>query len=194
MNHWTGWANPVAISFYQAIAVAAVGLAVNLASALILKDPRQGHDHGHDHGHAHATDHNLRAAYLHVLADALTSVLAIAALALGKSFNWYFLDPLMGIVGAVIIARWSYGLLIQTGRVLLDYETDHTMKDRVLDAIRDYGDFKVEDLHVWRLGPGHYSAIIALRTNGALQPDDLKDALCRIDHLSHVTVELNPAA
>ena len=182
--------NPVSIGFNQAILVAVVGLLVNLASAFILKE--QHHDHGHGHHH-HDPDHNLRAAYLHVLADALTSVLAIAALALGKAFNWTFLDPFMGIVGALVITRWSYGLLLQTGRVLLDYESDHTVREQVMETLKGYGDLKVEDLHVWRLGPGHYSAIIALSTSGDHHPDELKNVLCGIDRLSHVTVELNPA-
>ena len=186
--------NPMAIGFNQAILVAVVGLVVNLASAFILKEQPHDHGHGHRHDHGHDSDHNLRAAYLHVLADALTSVLAIAALALGKLFNWTFLDPLMGIVGALVIARWSYGLLLETGRVLLDYETDHTVRDQVLELLGGYGDIQVEDLHVWRLGPGHYSAIIAVRSDGDHQPDELKSALCRICHLSHVTVELNPSA
>lgn len=147
--------SPVAIDFPQAITVAVVGLGVNLLCAWLLRDDRT-HHHDHDkHGHHHptATDNNLRAAYLHVLADALTSVLAIAALILGSLYGWNWMDPAMGIVGGLVIARWSWGLMRDTGAVLLDYLPPHEdLPQEIRDIIEGDGD-EIVDLHVWQLGP-----------------------------------------
>ena len=181
---------PVDIRFNEAIGVAVIGLLVNLASALILKDSS-------DHSHAeHATgvkdhDHNIRAAYLHVLADALTSILAIVALVFGKVRGWSFLDPLMGIAGAMVISRWSYGLMRATGEVLLDYNTHPQMVEEVRRAIESHGDATVQDLHIWRVGPGRYSIIIAVTSSDATTPLALKQRLCDFHHLAHVTIEVN---
>lgn len=150
--------SPVEIAFNEAIAVACIGLMVNLISAWTLK----GHDHEHDAEsdsgdkcHEHDHDHNLRAAYLHVLADALTSILAIMALLIGRFWGLIFLDPLMGIVGACVISCWAYGLMRDTASVLLDVNHNTTLNNRIRDAVGE-NDSKISDLHVWRLGLGHY--------------------------------------
>ena len=142
---------PLSISFDEAISVAVVGLGVNLISAWLLRDE---HDHGNEAESGHAHDHNLRAAYLHVLADALTSVTAIVALLTGKFFGWGWMDPAMGIVGSVVIARWSVGLLRQTASVLLDGDVPAATREALREVLQgDSGD-QVSDLHVWRVGPG----------------------------------------
>lgn len=178
---------PVIISFDQAIAVAIVGFAVNVVSALLLKEK-----HGEDH-HGHHADHNLRAAYLHVLADALTSILAIFALSAGRLLGWIWMDPLMGIVGAVIIARWSYNLLRDTGRILLDVNMDNTLHDNIRQVIEGEADNSIADLHVWRVGPGHFAAIISVVTTQPRHPLHYKQLLENVKGLCHVTVEVNPA-
>jgi cation diffusion facilitator family transporter len=193
---------PVPISFEQAIAVAVVGLIVNLVSAWLLRDDHHhhhhhhghGHDHHHhddDHAHHHGRDNNLRAAYLHVLADALTSVLAIVALLLGRAYGWFWADPLMGIVGAIVITRWSWGLISDTGGVLLDRAPmGGKIEASVWEAL-DSPSETITDLHVWQIGPGHYSAIIAVATASPQSPSVYKAKLHDIDHLAHVTVEVN---
>ena len=183
---------PVAIHFDQAILVAVIGLVVNIASALVLKEH---HNHGHEpdgDGHDHHHDHNLRAAYLHVLADALTSILAIAALLFGKLWGWSFLDPVMGIVGAVVISRWSYGLMRETGKVLLDYSASNSVEEEIRRVVASEKEAALLDLHVWRVGPGAYSAIVAMSARSRTYPAQLRKRLCRIHHLNHVTIEINP--
>ncbi|MBY0274952.1 CDF family Co(II)/Ni(II) efflux transporter DmeF [Candidatus Binatia bacterium] len=186
---------PLAIGFDEAIFVAFVGLAVNLVSAWMLDVPHDddGH-HGHDHapGHEHAhQDHNLRAAYMHVVADALTSVFAIAALLAGKYLGWVWMDPLMGVAGAVVIARWSYGLLGDTARVLLDGDVEPELAERLRTCIERHADNRVVDLHLWRVGPQHLYGIISLVTHDPLPPDHYKSLLEDLADLSHVTVEVN---
>lgn len=206
-------ANPVAIDFDQAILVAVIGLAVNLLSAWLLRDDH-AHHHGGHHGHhgrhgshAHAGHHgdhahsgshsrsdggdsNLRAAYLHVLADALTSVLAIAALILGRLYGWSALDPIMGIVGGVVIARWSWGLVRSTSRVLLDAQPDDGALAGRIRKVIETSDDTVMDLHVWQLGPGHNAAIVSVATTVPRAPSSYKEKLKAIPGLSHVTVEV----
>jgi cation diffusion facilitator family transporter len=200
--------------------VACIGLAVNLLCAWLLRDDHghhQGHSHhaahhhdhahshphphehahhGHDHGHgghAHGGDNNLRGAYLHVLADALTSVLAIVALVLGSLYGWNWMDPAMGVVGALVIARWSWGLIRDAGAVLLDYvPAGESLPDEIRAAIETGGD-QITDLHIWQLGPGHHGAIVALRSTMPQAPDVYKAKLAGIDELSHVTVEVQAA-
>lgn len=196
--------SPVPISFEQAIAVAVVGLIVNVICAWLLRDDHahhhHGHDHHHDHGHRHddahvgrARDNNLRAAYLHVLADALTSILAIAALLLGRAYGWLWADPIMGIVGALVIARWSWGLVRDSGGVLLDrMPDDEDLPGEIREAIERTGD-RITDLHVWQVGPGHHAAIIALASLEPRQPSHYKARLVKIHGLSHVTVEVERA-
>lgn len=194
-------AQPQPIEYGEAMAVAAIGLAVNLACALILGDGHgHGHDHGHDHehhGHAHHHHHhdlNLKAAYLHVLTDALTSVLAIVALAGGWFFGWAWLDPAMGIVGGVLVGLWSKKLLIQTGHVLLDREMDHPVVAEVREVVAGLagGDTQITDLHVWRVGSGAYACALSLLTHDAtLTPLQVRQALAIHDEIRHVTVEIH---
>lgn len=180
---------PLAIGFDEAIAVAVVGLAVNLVSAWLLRD---GHTHSHAHPDHHH-DHNLRAAYLHVLADALTSVTAIVALAAGKLFGWVFMDPLMGIVGSLVIARWSYGLLRETAAILLDSAVPRTTRERLRAAIEDDGTDRISDLHVWPVGPGRLAAVVAVVCDEPKPPGHYRERLqCAGVGLAHVTVEVNP--
>lgn len=195
-------ANPVAISFPQAIFVAVIGLVVNLVSAWLLHDDHSHHhghgthadSHDHEHGHSdhhHGKDQNLRAAYLHVLADALTSVLAIVALIAGSLYGWIWLDPLMGIVGALVIAKWSWGLMRDTGATMLDYRGHHDpLEKKIRQVIATEGD-QVTDLHVWQLGPGHHAAIVAVVTEDRREPAIYRERLIKAVGLSHVTVEVN---
>ena len=190
-------ANPVAIGFEQAIAVAVAGLAVNLVSAWLLRDDHAHHHHGHDHDHHHhehhAQDNNLRAAYLHVLADALTSILAIVALLLGRSYGWLWADPLMGIVGALVIVRWSWSLVRETGGVLIDAAPEGAGLADEIRATLERGEEHITDLHVWQVGPGHHAAIVALSSPHPKAPSDYKARLAHLGALSHVTVEVQPA-
>lgn len=188
---------PTPIEYGEAIAVAALGLAVNLASAWLLRDDHAHHHHGHDHGHNHAGhhhhdhhDHNLRAAYLHVLADALTSVLAIVALLLGQRYGWSWLDPVMGLVGAVVIVRWGRGLLHSTADVLLD-AAPSGMTEAITQALGD--DVGVLDLHVWQIGPGQHAAIVALSAARPASPAAYKARLTGVSGLAHVNVEVHAA-
>ncbi|WP_394886217.1 CDF family Co(II)/Ni(II) efflux transporter DmeF [Mesorhizobium sp. AaZ16] len=196
-------ANPVPISFGQAIAVAVVGLIVNVICAWLLRDDHAHHHHGHDrhhdyghddaHGaHGHARDNNLRAAYLHVLADALTSILAIVALLLGRSYGWLWADPIMGVVGALVIARWSWGLIRDAGSVLLDRVPDDEYLPGEIRAAIEHSGERITDLHIWQVGPGHHAAIIALASVEPRQPSHYKARLAKIHGLSHVTIEVEP--
>ncbi|WP_343719123.1 CDF family Co(II)/Ni(II) efflux transporter DmeF [Achromobacter dolens] len=157
-----------------------------------------GHDHDHDHGRAPAAGHghparvrdnNLRSAYVHVLADALTSVLAIAALLLGRSYGWLWADPAMGVVGALVIARWSWGLIRDSGTVLLDAAPQSGKMRRDIEQALDAGDGEIADLHVWQVGPGHYAAIVSLVTRHPRDSAFYKAKLAHIAGLSHLTVE-----
>jgi cation diffusion facilitator family transporter len=189
--------NPVPISFDQAIAIAVIGLAVNLASAWLLRDEHShgGHDHDLDTNHVereehhHHHDHNLRAAYLHVLADALTSVLAITALLAGRLYGWVWMDPLMGIVGALVIAHWSLGLLRSSAAVLLDTVPDPRLAARMKGRL-EQGTDRVADLHLWRLGPGHFGVVASIVSDEPQAPDAYKARLAGFAGLSHVTVEV----
>ena len=184
---------PHPIRFNEAIAVAFVGLVVNVISAFLLQEKHHHHhDHGHDHGHGKKfRDHNLRAAYFHVLADALTSLLAIIALFTGKAFGWIWMDPIMGIVGALIISRWSYGLLVDTGKVLLDRDVNPEAVEEIRAIIESDSDSRVSDLHVWRVGSHHLSAIVSIVTHYPKSPDHYKKLLADYDEIAHVTVEVN---
>ena len=189
---------PVTIHFDQAIFIAVIGLVVNLVTAWMLYDEdHHGHAHGHDddddHDHDHdvrARDHNLRAAYFHVLADAFTSVLAIAALLAGRFYGWNFMDPLMGFVGAVVISYWSIGLMRSAGAVLVDMTSDHRLVGRVRNRLEIDGD-KVADLHLWRLGPGHSALIVSIVSDRPQPPGAYKARLDGVAGLSHVTVEVH---
>jgi cation diffusion facilitator family transporter len=184
--------SPVTIAFNQAIMVAVVGLVVNLLSAYLLKEDHQhGHDHDHDHQQHHA-DHNLKSAYMHVVADALTSVLAIVALAVGKYLGWAWMDPVMGIVGSVVIARWAWRLIGDTGRVLLDVNSQPEVAEKIRQTLGALEGTRVTDLHLWRLGPGHLGAIVSLVAAHPRSPDYYKDILAKHYQISHLTVEVHP--
>lgn len=186
-------ANPIPVQFGTATLVAVVGLGVNIASAFLLSGGQHhghgrghGHDHHHDHHGAHGNDNNMRAAYVHVIADALTSVLAIIALLGGRYFGWVWLDPVMGIVGAVVIARWSWTLVRDTSAVLLDTADEHLVQE-VRDCIEGPGDAQIVDLHVWRVGPQAHAAIVCV--SGALDTKMIRERLGPVHELAHLTVE-----
>ncbi|MCC8938962.1 CDF family Co(II)/Ni(II) efflux transporter DmeF [Bradyrhizobium sp. Arg68] len=188
--------HPVPIAYSEAIAVAALGLIVNLSSAWLLRDDHDHHHHGHGHGHDHAYDHhhhhhdnNLRAAYVHVLADAATSILAIAALVVGMSANWAWADPLVGIVGSLVIASWAYGLIRAAGAVLLDVNADKALETTIRERIETKGD-RITDLHLWQVGPGHRAAVISVLSDHPLPPATYKRRLGGLRGLSHITVEV----
>ncbi len=196
--------NPLQIAFEQALVVAVIGLLVNGFSAWVLSSTPHDHGHGHDHvhehehehqheqGHEHAShDHNLRAAYLHVLADALTSLLAIAALLAGKYLGAGWLDPVMGIVGAILVTRWSYGLLRETARVLLDYQTGDTQLQAVRDALEQGSEDRVSDLHIWHIGHGIRAAEITLVTHDPQPPASYKARIPSELNIVHATVEVH---
>lgn len=202
---------PQVIAFEMALWVAVVGLLVNLLSAWLLRD---SHDHGHAHGqgHSHAGAHaqadhdhdhpapaagkdlNRQAAFTHVMADALTSVAAIVALCGGLLLGWDWLDPLMGVIGAVIIAIWAKGLLIETGKVLLDREMDSPVVERVRSALAQEADTELADLHLWRVGRAQFACIVSVVTHGDGSADRYKARLAGIAELVHVTVEVNRCA
>jgi cation diffusion facilitator family transporter len=188
---------PSAIRFDEAIPVAVLGLAVNVVSAWLLSTgdtnrdhDRAGHGHGHHHGHHHH-DLNLRSAYLHVVADAVTSILAIAALIGGKYLGATWLDPVMGLVGTVLVGRWAWGLLRDTGRVLLDAEMDAPVVEEVRQVVRGLPQpTMLRDLHLWRVGKGKYACILSLSTGAALDAHTVRQALAVHEELVHITVEL----
>jgi cation diffusion facilitator family transporter len=203
--------SPQEIHYQEAILVAVIGLLVNLASAVILgraHDHDHAHGHGHHHGHhqnshQHGHQHedlNLKAAYVHVIADAATSVLAIVALIGGWLYGWDWLDPVMGIVGALLVAKWAQGLLVETSRILLDREMDHPVVAEVREAVEtgpEEGDTRVTDLHVWRVGKGAYSCALSVVTHDrALTPAKVREQLAVHEEIVHSTIEIHlcPAA
>jgi cation diffusion facilitator family transporter len=215
--------NPAPIAFNEAIGIACLGLLVNLASAWLLAGAGgagHSHSHGHahshddhDHGHKHShqshkaepkrakTDHahhhdlNLRSAYVHVAADAGTSLLAIGALAGGKFLGAVWLDPVMGIVGSLIVAAWAFTLLRDTGRILLDAEMDSPVVAQIRDALcRCSVPATIEDLHVWRVGRGKFACVLSVEAAGSVSPDEIRLLLAQHEELTHVTVEVNQRA
>ncbi len=200
---------PQPIAYQEAMVVALAGLAVNLLSAwLMMKGgaghghthhdhdhghAHHGHDHGHDHGHGHGHhhDHNFSAAYLHVLADAFTSVLAIAALAGGLWFGWSWLDPVVALVGAAVITQWSLGVLRHSAKALVDATADPAIRERIRDLVESDGDAKVADLHVWQVGAQAWSAAVAVVADRPLAAAEYRQRLAAIEPLRHVTVEVH---
>ncbi len=180
---------PQPIRFDEAIVVAVAGLIVNLVSAYILRDRHRSHDHGS--GRHHHRDYNIKAAYLHVLADALTSLLAIIALTTGKAFGWIWMDPLMGVVGAAVIMRWSYGLLRDTSKILLDRDVSMKTVSAIYSTIESDSDNRVSDLHIWRIGSNQLAAIVSIVTHYPKPPDHYKSLLAGFKELAHVTIEVN---
>ena len=181
---------PQPIRFNEAIAVAVAGLIVNVVSAFMLQN-HHAHDHDNNRGKSHSDDHNLKAAYLHVLADAMTSLLAIVALMAGKAFGWVWMDPLMGIVSAVIITKWAYGLLMDTGRILLDRDVDPEFVSGIVQCIEAESDNRVSDIHVWRVGVHSLSVILSIVTHHPRPPEHYKKLLSKFDEVEHVTVEVH---
>jgi cation diffusion facilitator family transporter len=182
--------NPLSIAFDQALIVAIVGLAVNGVSAWVLVSTPHEHGHGDGDGHAHH-DHNLRAAYLHVLADAVTSLLAIVALLAGKYMGAGWLDPVMGIVGAALVTRWSYGLIRETSRVLLDRQADQDQVVALRESIEENSTDRVTDLHIWSIGHGIFAADIALVSDDPKTPDHYRSLIPSKLNIAHATVEVH---
>jgi cation diffusion facilitator family transporter len=205
---------PVAINFNEAIPIAVLGLIVNVASVLLLgggghdhahsngHDNGHGHEHDHDHGHSHGHDHdhehapgsahrdnNMRAAVVHVLADAAISVFVIVGLVLGRFLGWSWMDPVVGLVGAAVIAAWAYTLIRDTGAILLDMTPDRGMAERMRATIETDGD-RLTDFHLWRLGPGHLGAIVSVATQQQRSAEYYQSRLKRFRSLSHVTVQV----
>jgi cation diffusion facilitator family transporter len=196
---------PVPISFNEAIPIAALGLCVNVASALLLSGGHEyththhhEHEHGRDHAHVDGHDHphhaahrdnNLRAAVVHVLADAAVSILVIVGLTLGRLFSWVWMDPAAGLLSAIVIASWTYTLMRDTGAILLDMTPDRGMAEHMRAVIETDGD-RLTDLHLWRLGPGHLGVIVSVATRQERGPDYYQALLGRFRALSHVTVEV----
>ena len=187
---------PTAVQFGTATLIAIVGLVVNIVSALLLghgHSHSHGHDHDHDHEHHHhGNDNNLKSAYVHVLADALTSVLAIAALLAGRYLGWVWLDPVMGIVGAIVIARWAWSLLGVTAGVLLD-QTDEHVAAEIRERVEQPGDARITDLHVWRVGPDAHAAIVSVVGQASTDADSIRERLKPVHEVSHLTVEFRLA-
>jgi cation diffusion facilitator family transporter len=190
---------PRPIDFDQAILVACLGLAVNLGSMLLLRGEHHHHaaadedrddDGAHDHHH-HATDHNLRGAYLHVLADALTSVLAIAALGAGKMLGWAWLDPVVGILGAAVVSRWAWGLARDSAGVLLDREAPAAVQNHLRRAIEADGDSKVADLHVWSVGASGYATALTVVAHRPRSPEEYKAFIPAAARVVHATIEVH---
>ncbi|WLD65722.1 MULTISPECIES: CDF family Co(II)/Ni(II) efflux transporter DmeF [Pseudomonas] len=185
---------PTEVQFGTATLIAIVGLVVNIVSALLLGHGHShghGHDHDHDHHH-HGHDNNLRSAYIHVLADALTSVLAIAALLAGRYLGWVWLDPVMGIVGAIVIARWAWSLMGVTAGVLLD-QTDEHVAAEIRELVEQPGDATITDLHVWQVGPGVHAAIVSVVGQPTADAESIRLRLKPVHEVSHLTVEFRAA-
>ncbi|WP_367084871.1 CDF family Co(II)/Ni(II) efflux transporter DmeF [Pseudomonas sp. HOU2] len=186
---------PTSVAFGEATVIAIVGLGVNILSAFLLMG-HHGHDHGHqhDHGHDHHHHHdnNLRSAYVHVLADALTSVLAIAALLAGRYLGWVWLDPAMGIVGSIVIAKWAYNLMRDSAAVLLD-TTDEPVAAEIRELLETSDDVRISDLHVWQVGPQSRAAIVSVVAAAGVTAEAIRERLAPVHELSHLTIELRSA-
>jgi cation diffusion facilitator family transporter len=192
----------VEIHYSQAIPVAILGLIVNLICAWLLHEGGHEHHHHHSHEHHHDDHHhphdhhhhdlNQKAAFLHVVADAVTSVLAIIALFAAKYFSWNFLDALLGIIGALLVAKWSWGLMLETGKTLIDAEMGHPVVQEIKEVIAEFPQVEITDLHVWKVGKGKFSCILGLETAMSdLNPDQVKAALAIHEEIVHASVEIH---
>lgn len=187
--------HPVSIIFNQAILVAVAGLIVNGASVFILGIKDQDHEHDdHPHPHTAPHDHNLRSAYLHVLADALTSLLAIVALLAAKFFAALWMDPAMGVVGAILVAKWSFGLLKTTGAVLLDKQGPKRMRQAVRENIEHDKDSRVADMHLWSIGPGVYALELTVVAHKPASPEEYKVRIPKDIGITHMSIEVHQCA
>jgi cation diffusion facilitator family transporter len=195
--------SPQPIHYQEAIVVAVIGLVVNIVCAMILGGAHEHHHHDahadhHQHDHAHHHDLNLKSAYVHVIADAATSVLAIIALAGGWAYGWSWLDPVMGIVGAVLVAIWAKNLLTETGKVLLDREMDHPVVEDIREVVEsgvEAGDTRITDLHVWRVGKQKFSCALSVVTHDpALTASRVRDQLAQHEEIVHATIEIHQCA
>ena len=195
--------NPVSIAFNQAIPIAVVGLGINLLSAYFLRDDHD-QDHGHSHGHAHDEidhahtylkrteyhrDHNLRAAFVHVMADAAVSVLVIIGLVVGRQFGWIWMDPVMGLIATIVILSWSWSLIWSAGAVLLDVSPDPALSAKIAARLEQRGD-RISDLHLWRVGPGHIAAVVSVVSDHPETSSSYKKLLSDLPVLSHITIEV----
>jgi len=194
--------HPVTIHFNEAIPIAVIGLIVNLICAWLLHESGHEHHHHHLHEHHHDDHHhphdhhhhdlNQKAAFLHVVADAVTSVLAIIALFAAKYFSWNFLDALLGIIGALLVAKWSWGLMQETGKTLIDAEMGHPVVQEIKEVIAEFPQVEITDLHVWKVGRGKFSCILGLETAMSdLNPDQVKAALAIHEEIVHASVEIH---
>ncbi len=195
--------DPVEISLNEAIPIAVLGLVVNVISAWLLSGDHHAHAHAHDHGHEHDhahhhhdhgaanthRDNNIRAAFMHMVGDGAVSVLAILGLLAARYLGWTFMDPMMGIIGMIVIGRWSFSLLRDTGAILLDMTPDKNMAQRIKQVIESEGD-RLDDLHIWRLGPGHLGAIVSIKASAPRGLDHYRALLRDFRQLSHLTIEI----
>jgi cation diffusion facilitator family transporter len=194
---------PLPIHYNESIIIGCVGLCVNVASALLLKhDHGHGHSHGHSHGHAHDHGHshdghghqdlNMRAAYIHVIADAVTSILAISALIAGKYLGWVWMDSVMGVVGSAVVAQWAWGLLRDTSTILLDRTPETDLNEEIRKAVEADPDTHITDLHVWQVGAGQFSAIVSMVARQPKPPEYYHELFREHEELRHVTIEIQP--
>lgn len=187
---------PEAVAFAEAFPVAVIGLLVNLASAWLLGGDDHGHSHAHDHSHDHAHghdhhhDHNLRAAYMHVIADALTSVLAIVALLAGRYLDWKWVDPVVALVGALVILKWGYSLMKECGRQLIDLDPSNKHRDQVKSALEQIDGTRVIDLHLWRVGPKQLVCVVSVASREPKTLGDYKRAVMAVAPVDHLTIEI----
>ncbi|MNG61364.1 Cadmium, cobalt and zinc/H(+)-K(+) antiporter [compost metagenome] len=189
--------NPVDIHYNQAIPIAILGLVINLICAWLLHDGHHHHHHHHHH-HEHENEHahthhdlNQKAAFMHVVADAVTSIFAIIALCAAKYLDWGFLDAVLGILGSILVAKWAIGLIQETGKTLLDAEMNHPVVEEIREVIAEFPQAEITDLHVWKVGKGKFSCILALVTDAELNADQVREALSIHDEIVHISVEIN---
>lgn len=184
--------NPVDIAYKEAIFVAIAGLIINLICAWLLKDNHEHHHHEHHHNHSHTHDMNLKAAYVHVLTDALTSILAIIALFGGMIWGFLWLDPIMGIIGSILVSIWAFGIIKQSSKILLDAEMNEPLVEEIIEVINSLkDDIIIEKLHIFRVGKGKFSAILTLSSNKEINIENIKKELSIHEELVYIVVEVS---